>query len=73
VAGFEDADINNAPSGGFAGSITCALFLQRFVTEQKLAACRYLRLDASAKPARPKAANARPRARSTNLLSERYG
>ena len=41
------ADINNAPSGGFAGSITCALFLQRFVTDAKeLAACRYLRLDA---------------------------
>src|SRR6476646_4445183 len=29
------ADINNAPSGGFAGSITCALFLQRFVTDAK--------------------------------------
>src|SRR6185437_14224000 len=29
------ADINNAPSGGFAGSITCALFLQRFVTIPK--------------------------------------
>ena len=41
------ADINNAPSGGFAGSITCALFLQRFVERrQKLAACRYLWLDA---------------------------
>ncbi len=29
------ADINNAPSGGFAGSITCALFLQRFVDDAK--------------------------------------
>jgi leucyl aminopeptidase len=29
------ADINNAPTGGFAGSITCALFLQRFVTAAK--------------------------------------
>ena len=29
------ADLNNAPSGGFAGSITCALFLQRFVEHAK--------------------------------------
>jgi hypothetical protein len=29
------ATINNAPSGGFAGSITCALFLQRFVEHAK--------------------------------------
>lgn len=27
------ADLDNAPSGGFAGSITAALFLRRFVTE----------------------------------------
>ncbi len=41
------ADINNAPSGGFAGSITCALFLGRFVAAAThMAACRYLRLDA---------------------------
>jgi leucyl aminopeptidase len=26
------ADLNNAPSGGFAGSITAALFLKRFVS-----------------------------------------
>ena len=60
------ADINNAPSGGFAGSITCALFLQRFVEAAK----SWLHVDIygwtpSAKPAGPKAANARPPARST--------
>ena len=27
------ADLDNAPSGGFAGSITAALFLRRFVTD----------------------------------------
>jgi leucyl aminopeptidase len=48
------ADINNAPSGGFAGSITCALFLQRFVEAAK----SWLHVDIygwtpSAKPARP--------------------
>ncbi|WP_171179038.1 M17 family metallopeptidase [Ruegeria sp. HKCCD8929] len=34
------ADLDNAPSGGFAGSITAALFLRRFVTES-----RYLHFD----------------------------
>jgi leucyl aminopeptidase len=34
------ADLDNAPSGGFAGSITAALFLRRFV-----AAPRYLHFD----------------------------
>jgi leucyl aminopeptidase len=29
------ADLDNAPSGGFAGSITAALFLRRFVTAAK--------------------------------------
>ena len=29
------ADINNIASGGFAGSIVCALFLNRFVTAAK--------------------------------------
>ena len=29
------ADINNAPSGGFAGSITAALFLKRFVVKTR--------------------------------------
>jgi len=27
------ADLDNAPSGGMAGSITAALFLERFVTD----------------------------------------
>ncbi|MDD9717913.1 leucyl aminopeptidase family protein [Dinoroseobacter sp. PD6] len=48
------ADLDNAPSGGFAGSITAALFLRRFVE-----APRYLHFDIygwqpSAAPARPK-------------------
>ncbi|MBV7407580.1 M17 family metallopeptidase [Maritimibacter sp. DP1N21-5] len=49
------ADLDNAPSGGFAGSITAALFLRRFVTETE----RYVHFDIygwnpSAAPARPK-------------------
>ncbi len=35
------ADLDNAPKGGFAGSITAALFLRRFVTETP----RYMHFD----------------------------
>ena len=41
------ADLDNAPSGGMAGSITAALFLRRFVTRlPALPAFRHLRLAA---------------------------
>jgi leucyl aminopeptidase len=35
------ADLDNAPAGGFAGSITAALFLRRFVAE----ADKYIHFD----------------------------
>jgi leucyl aminopeptidase len=68
------ADINNAPSGGFAGSITCALFLQRFVR----AATSWLHVDIygwtpSAKPARPEGGECQAARAIYKLLSERYG
>ncbi|MBT2130239.1 leucyl aminopeptidase family protein [Aliiroseovarius lamellibrachiae] len=49
------ADLDNAPKGGFAGSITAALFLKRFVTDTP----RYMHFDIygwnpTAAPARPK-------------------
>lgn len=49
------ADLDNAPKGGFAGSITAALFLRRFVTETPA----YMHFDIygwqpTAAPARPK-------------------
>ena len=49
------ADLDNAPKGGFAGSITAALFLRRFVTNTS----RYVHFDIygwhpSAAPGRPK-------------------
>jgi leucyl aminopeptidase len=67
------ADINNAPSGGFAGSITCALFLQRFVTDAK----SWLHVDIygwtpSAKPARPEGGECQAARAIYKLLSERY-
>jgi leucyl aminopeptidase len=68
------ADINNAPSGGFAGSITCALFLQRFVTD----ATSWLHVDIygwtpQAKPARPEGGECQAARAIYKLLSERYG
>ena len=68
------ANINNAPSGGFAGSITCALFLQRFVESAK----SWLHVDIygwtpSAKPARPEGGECQAARAIYKLLSERYG
>jgi leucyl aminopeptidase len=68
------ADINNAPSGAFAGSITCALFLQRFVEAAK----SWLHVDIygwtpTAKPARPEGGECQAARAIYRLLSERYG
>ena len=67
------ANITNAPSGTFAGSITCALFLQRFVA----AATSWLHVDIygwtpSAKPARPEGGECQAARAVYRLLSERY-
>jgi leucyl aminopeptidase len=48
------ADLDNAPSGGFAGCITAALFLRRFVTESPYAHFDIYGWQPSAAPARPK-------------------
>jgi leucyl aminopeptidase len=68
------ADINNAPSGGCAGSITCALFLQRFVDDAK----SWLHVDIygwtpSAKPARPEGGECQAARAIYAVLSKRYG
>ena len=68
------ADVNNAPSGTFAGSITCALFLQRFVEAAK----SWLHVDIygwtpSAKPARPEGGECQAARAVYKLLSDRYG
>ncbi|MDB5876164.1 MAG: leucyl aminopeptidase [Ramlibacter sp.] len=67
------ANINNAPSGGFAGSITCALFLQRFVEH----ANSWLHVDIygwtpSAKPGRPEGGECQAARAIYKLLSQRY-
>lgn len=68
------ADINNAGAGGFAGSITAALFLSRFVERAK----SWLHLDIyawnpSAKPGRPEGGEAQTIRALDALLAERYG
>ena len=48
------ADINNVTTDGFAGSITAALFLKRFVEKtHRLGAFRHLRLESVRSPVRP--------------------
>jgi len=68
------ANLNNAPGGAFAGSITCALFLKRFVENAK----SWLHVDIygwtpSAKPARPEGGECQAARAIYKLLSERYG
>jgi leucyl aminopeptidase len=68
------ATLTNAPSGAFAGSITCALFLQRFVEHAK----SWLHLDIYAwtpvaKPARPEGGECQGARAIFRLLGERYG
>ncbi len=48
------ADLDNAPSGGFAGSITAALFLRRFAEGTRYAHFDIYGWNPTAAPARPK-------------------
>jgi len=48
------ADLDNAPKGGFAGCITAALFLRRFVTDSRYAHFDIYGWQPTAAPARPK-------------------
>jgi leucyl aminopeptidase len=68
------ADINNAGAGGFAGSITAALFLKRFVEKAKA----YVHFDLfgwvpTTKPGRPKGGEAQAMRALFALIKERYG
>jgi leucyl aminopeptidase len=68
------ADTNNVGGGGFAGSITCALFMKRFVENAKF----WLHFDIyawtpSAKPGRPEGGECQAARAVYALLSERYG
>ena len=67
------ADVNHAPGGGFAGSITAALFLERFVKK----AATWAHFDIfgwtpTAKPARPKGGEAQAIRAIYGLLKARF-
>jgi leucyl aminopeptidase len=68
------ADLNHAPSGGMAGSITAALFLRRFVTAPE----RWIHLDIYGwnlreRPGRPQGAECQGMRAVAGLLARRYG
>ncbi len=68
------ADMNNIATGGFAGSIICALFLNRFVAAAKA----WLHFDIyawtpTAKPGRPEGGECQAARALYALLAERYG
>ncbi len=68
------ADLDNAPSGGFAGSITAALFLRRFVEKTE----QFAHLDIygwtpRAKPGRPKGGACQGARAIFEVLDARYG
>ncbi|BAT57804.1 peptidase B [Variibacter gotjawalensis] len=68
------ADLNNVSSGPFAGSIICALFLQRFVSAAK----SWLHFDIygwnpSTRPGRPEGGECQAARAVYALLCERYG
>jgi len=67
------ADLNNVSTGGFAGSITAALFLKRFVERAK----SWLHIDVyawtpAAKPARPEGGECQAARALYALLAARY-
>src|SRR5215831_1764906 len=68
------ADVNNVSSGNFAGSITAALFLRRFVTAAKAwLHCDIFAWNQTAKPARPEGAECQAARALYALLLARHG
>ena len=68
------ADINNAGSAPFAGSITAALFLSRFVPDgQSWLHADIYAWNPSEKPGRPEGGEAQAIRALYSLFEERYG
>jgi leucyl aminopeptidase len=67
------ADLNNVTSGGFAGSITCALFLSRFVTAKQWLHFDIYAWNPTAKPGRPEGGECQAARALYALLAARYG
>ncbi|MEM9851762.1 MAG: leucyl aminopeptidase family protein, partial [Pseudomonadota bacterium] len=67
------ADLDNAPKGGFAGSITAALFLRRFVENaQSFAHFDIYGWTAATKPGRPKGGAAMAARAAFQVIADRY-
>lgn len=68
------ADTNNVSQGGFAGSITAALFLRRFTTEAKAwLHCDIFAWNQTARPGRPEGGECQAARALYALLVARYG
>ncbi len=68
------ADVNNVSSGGFAGSITAAMFLRRFVTTAKTwLHCDIYAWNQTTRPGRPEGAECQAARALYALLTTRYG
>jgi leucyl aminopeptidase len=68
------ADTNNVSQGGFAGSITAALFLRRFTTEAKAwLHCDIYAWNQATRPGRPEGGECQAARALYALLVERYG
>jgi leucyl aminopeptidase len=67
------ADVNNVTGGGFAGSITAALFLRRFVSSKSWLHCDIYAWNQASKPGRPEGAECQAARALYALLTERYG
>ncbi len=68
------ADLNNAGTGGFAGSITAALFLQRFVTKAKTwAHFDIYGWTPTAKPGRPEGGEPQAARLVASMIEAKFG
>jgi leucyl aminopeptidase len=68
------ADTNNVSTGGFAGSITCALFLKKFVSDVGAwLHCDIYGWNPATKPGRPEGGECQAARALYALLCERYG
>jgi leucyl aminopeptidase len=68
------ADVNNVSSGGFAGSITAAMFLHRFVSAAKAwLHCDIYAWNQTTRPGRPEGAECQAARALYALLTARYG
>jgi leucyl aminopeptidase len=68
------ADVNNVSAGGFAGSITAALFLRRFVSAAKAwLHCDIYAWNQTTRPGRPEGAECQGARALYHLLAARYG